>query len=378
MVDTNNVFQMMESDDWKGYRNAHSAVDPGRLANIDRTVALIENRDGLPSHRWQYELQEAMTTSSFPNAFGDAVARDLLSLYKATDPGLRQILRQRTVTDFKDIKTFRKGGLQTMRMQQVAEKANYTAAEIELDQTSYALAKYGRQLDFSWEAFLNDDIGIFSDISGDLVHAAMNTENYHITSLFYAAAGPIAASFGNAAAATTPLTATNLSAALAAMRAYRHPDTNEPIFNRGMYLEVGPALRDTAELITQSPMVQWLADDDDVTPPGTYGTTNPLYNRKLRTIVNDWMPYVNTTSGATAWAVYADPTMMPAGEFSRLRGHEAPEIWLKAPDAIKLGGGAVSAFDGDFASDNIFYRCRHTMAGVAVEPRGAWASTGVG
>jgi len=374
--------EMNESADWAGYKENHLARvnTPDHLARLDQFNGLMENRDRLPTHRWLYQLQEAMTTSDFPLLFGDSVARELLSHYKAVQPKMMRILRPRTpVADFRTIKTFRKSGFVTMRLQQVGEKGEYLAQEYEEDRTQYELKKWGRQLDFSWEAFLNDDLGLFSQCAQDLATAVQNTIEWYITSMFWNAAGPIAANFGNAAAATAGLTIGALETAYEQMIAYRHPDTNEPIMNAPKYLVVPPALKFTAEQILKSVTKQWITDLNaaGAFAPVAMPTRNVIAEQGLELIVNEWQPFVDTTSPTTAWALFSDPKQIAAGEISFLKGHENPEICMKNSDKVGLGGtGELSSFTGDFATDNIFYRVRHVFAGAAVEPQACWASDG--
>ncbi|MBW2308515.1 MAG: hypothetical protein JRG73_16435 [Deltaproteobacteria bacterium] len=374
--------EMNESADWVGYReNRLSRINtPDHLARLDVFNALMENRDQLPTHRWLYQLQEAMTTSDFPYLFGDSVARELLSHYKAVQPKMMQILRKRApVADFRSIKTFRKSGYVTMRLQQVQEKGEYLAAEYEEDQTEYKLRKWGRQLDFSWEAFLNDDLGLFSQCAQDLAMAVRNTIEWFVTTLYWNAAGPIAANFGNAAASTAPLTIGALETAYEAMIAYRHPDTNEPVMNAPKYLVVPPALKFTAEQILHSVQKMWLYPESDEGGPFAYPTTNVISQQGLQLIVNEWQPFVDTTTPTTAWALFSDPAQIAAGEIAFMKGHENPEIVMKKSDKVGLAGmGDLSSFTGDFATDNIFYRVRHVFYGAAVETRACWASTGTG
>jgi hypothetical protein len=375
MPEIHTLMEMDNAMDWSGYGQPRRVG--GHEADLNALIGLMENRDGIDGIQWLAKVQEAMTTSTFPNMFGDAVARDLISHYKAVTPNLIAILRRRSaVTDFRTIKTFRKGGFLTRRMQVVPEKGEYKAAEIEIEQTTYALKKYGKQVDFSWEAFLNDDLGMFSDIGQDLAQSAINTENSHITSLFFAAAGPIAGTFGNAAAATAALTIGSLETGVEAMNAYTHPDTGEPIMNAPKFLMVPPSLEFTARQILTSANKMWVFRGDDEAGPLPLPTTNVISQIGLQLIVNPWLPIINTTNGATAWALFSDPTQIAAGEISFLAGRESPEIWLKSSNAVQVGGGVVSPFAGDFATDNIFYRIRHVFQGSAVEPRAAYASLG--
>jgi len=59
-----------------------------------------------------------------------------------------------------------------------------------------------------------------------------------------------------------------------------------------------------------------------------------------------------------------------------LTGHEAPEIVMKASDKVTPSGAPLSAFSGDFATDNVFYRVRHVLGGTQLDPRFAYAQVG--
>ncbi len=382
MPDPTTLMELMESADWKGYRDAHQRASISSQ-RIDSFVGMMENRDGLDRFRRAHEIREATTTSDFPNLFGNVINRDLLSHYRAVQPNMERILRKRSgILDMtRAIETYRKGGLTTMRMQQVKEKGEYLASKTAVERTTYLLNKYGKQIDFSWEAFLADDLGLFSQFGQDLATSSVNTRQHHITSQFFTAAGPIAAAFGNAAASTAALTINNLIAARAAMRAFRHPDTNEPIMNNPMFIVVDPALEGTLDVILNSQQQIWISDHANAAAAGTafpLGTTNMAARMGLTKIVNPWQSFVDTTSGTTAWSLYSDPNQIAVGEFATLSGHETPQIVMKAPDTVAVGGGLQSPFSGDFATDNIFYRIRDIFRAKTVEARAAWASDGTG
>ncbi len=384
MPDPTTLMELMESDDWTGYRETHQmGFGPGHARRIDAFVGMMENRDRMPNHRRVHEISEAMTSSDFPLLFADSINRDLLTNYRAVQPNMERILRKRPgILDMKRaIQTFVKGGLTTMRMQQVKEKGEYLADKTAVDLTTYLLNKYGKQLDWSWETFLADDLGLFSNFGQDLATSSVNTRQHHITSQFFTAAGPIAAAFGNAAASTAALTINNLIAARAAMRAFRHPDTNEPIMNNPVFLVVDPALEGDAETVLSSPNQVWISDHAAAAAVGTafpLGTTNIASRLGLTLIVNPWQSFVDTTSGTTAWSLYSDPAQIAVGEFSTLSGHETPQIVMKAPDTVSVGGAPTSPTSGDFATDNIFMRIRDIFKAKTVEPRAAWASDGTG
>jgi len=207
----------------------------------------------------------------------------------------------------------------------------------------------------------------------------VNTLEYYILTLFWTAAGPTSASFGNTALTeTNPLTIANLETAIGEMAAYTDPTSAEPIMNRPAFLVVGPALELTARQILTSTLKMWLADSEDVTPPAPYPTTNVVAQYGLTLIVNPWLPIVDTTSGTTTWALFSNPSQIAAAEMSFLKGHENPELYQKASDQIRVGGGAVSPFEGDFATDNIYYKVRHVFGGTVLDTEGSWGSTGAG
>ena len=367
---------LMES----GFRRVRPNVqlDNTRIQAMQECMALLRNDAGHDHTTYAYLLREAMTTDTFPLAFADSLARELRARYGVARPGMMQIARRGIVPDFRDKKSFRVDGL-TGRLQQVAEKGEYLASELSEDRTTYAVSKYGRQCDFSWEAYINDDLGIFSDIAQRLADACTNTLEYYITSLLWAAAGPIDASFA-IATATTPLTIAALETGVEAMNAQvLATDTgNVPILARPKYLIVGPALEYTARQILSSTIKQWTYGGDDEAAAVPYPTTNVIASDGLQLIVNPWIPIVDTTSGGTTWALTTAPSDLPLVEIGFLRGHEEPEIHMKASNMQQVGGGAVSPFEGDFETDNIFYRVRYVFGGTVVEDVAGYASTGAG
>ena len=81
-------------------------------------------------------------------------------------------------------------------------------------------------------------------------------------------------------------------------------------------------------------------------------------------------------NGNTTWYLFAEPSQGAAVHVARLRGHEQPEICMKASDKVTAAGGNLSPFSGDFATDNIFYRVRVVWGGVAGDPRFTYAQIG--
>jgi hypothetical protein len=372
------ILEVTES--WGGFKPAHRRGQPESWdAQIEECVRLVDNAEGYDSATWAYRIQEAMTTSNFSGLFGDALEREVRARYTTAQPNVAQVSKRRDLRDFREAKSWLYTGIQG-RLQQVEEKGEYLARTLTEAETTWAVKKWGDQVDFSWEAFINDDLGALADVAQRMADSAVNTNEYFLTSLCWAAAGPITATFADATA-TTVLTIANLETAVEAMSSRTQTDPNTgaiPLMARPKYLMVPPALEFTALQILNSPIKQWTYGGDDEAAAVPYPTTNVISQYGLVLIVNPWIPLLDTTTGTTTWALFTDPRDIPTLEHGHLKGHEAPEIWMKAPDAVRVGGGTVGQFDGDFATDNIFYRTRHTLGGTSLDPNGGWVSSGSG
>ncbi len=150
-----------------GFRHVrpNMQLDAARMQRMIEVMSLLHNDQHYDHITYAFRLREVMTTDSFPLAFADSLARELRARYGVARPGMMQIARRGIVPDFRAKKSFRIDGL-TGRLQKVEEKGEYLAGELTEAKTEYSVAKYGRQCDFSWEAYINDDLGIFGPAGG--------------------------------------------------------------------------------------------------------------------------------------------------------------------------------------------------------------------
>ena len=367
--------EMLEG--WEGYK----CVGEGRKGadhdeRLLEVINLLTNKSGMPSHLREFKLKEAMTTSDFPLLFGEVLDRQLLAGFKETPQVMAKICRRGQVRDFRQVHRYAISGGDE-RLAEVAEKGEYLASDRDESKYYYALKKYGRQFDISWEALINDDLQALRDTPQRFARAARRAEEYFLTSLFMNAAGPLAAYFsvalGGIAPVGTALTIGNLETGVEAMAALTDVG-GSPIMNKPKYLMVGPGLEFTARQILTSAQKQWV-ELGGAGGPLPYPTTNVIAQYGLELLINPWIPIVDTTSTAP-WYLFSDPADIPAAEFGLLRGHESPELFMKASDQVRVGGGVASPFDGDFATDNVLYKVRHCFGGVVLSSRAGYASTG--
>jgi hypothetical protein len=358
------LLQLIE--DWGGFTPLQDVQHPeGYEQKLRETVDLLANAKGLAPHKHEFMLREALTTSDFPYLFGDVLDRRVLAAYRAVDPVWKAIVKMSTVRDFKQAYRFAiTGGDQYLA--QVSEKGEYLASERNETRHTLAVLKYGRQFDISWEALINDDLDALKDTPTRFAMAAVRTEHRIVTGT-YARSALYSAAQGNAA--NIALTIANLETAVAAMQAF--VDANgEPIMNRPKYLVVRPADEFTARQILTSANKMWVESAGGAAT--AYPTANVIGNYGLTLIVDPYLAIFGGADLATQWYLFADPKDIAALEFAHLRGHEGPEICMKASDKVTLGGGALNPLSGDFATDNVFYRVRHCFGGTTLDWRASF------
>lgn len=343
---------------WDGYFALAEVKKPENYdERLKETVDLLSNAKGMPTHRHEFMLREALTTSDFPYLFGDVLDRQVLAAYKAVDPVWKAIVKMGKVPRiYPQIGGYRfavTGGDQYLA--EVAEKGEYLASEREEARYALYVKKYGRQFDISWEAIVNDDLGALQDTPERFARAAARTEhrlvsNTYVTDLV----GSVGLYVNAANRGALPLTIANLENTVEAMVAFT--DANgEPIMNRPKYLVVGPGLEFTARQILTSANKQWLDTAAGAVIP--MPTANVISQFGLQLVVDPYIP-IFATGAVLSWFLFADPKDIAAMEYDYLTGHERPEICMKASDKVSIGGGELGPMTGDFATDNIFYRVR--------------------
>lgn len=363
--------ELMADEDFKGFHGIRNPRQTDswkfQLAEVNR---LIENRAGDKQHIWNMKLMEAMSTDTFTFLFADILDRKLEAAFIGVGTPLAPVFRKATLRDFRDKRIISQTGL-VRRLERVKERGEYVAREVGDASETYALEKWGNLFQWSWETFLNDDLGLIDSWPQGLAQSAINTEAFLQTSLLFDADGPIDAIMtgtgGLAAIATTALSIANLEAAIVAMQSYT--DNGEPIINKPKFLIVGPLLELTArKILADAPLMI-------TTTAGVQGAThNAIREFRLELIVDPWLPLVATNNTST-WALVADPQFAVGAEWAGLRGHEGPELFIKTPNQQSVGGGASDPMMGSFEDDTAAYKMRRVMNGTAaIEHRAFWGS----
>ncbi len=324
-------------------------------------------------------LREAMTTSDFPFLFGDVLDRQLLANYMETPQTYKNFTKVSTVRDFRTVKRFYTEGSEGV-LSVVNEQTEYPETSIGEAKYSYAVKKYGRRIPFSWETMINDDLDALKDVPARFGRAARRTEQKFVTNLYCGTAGPDstfynAGNFDNVVTGNPVLSIAALQTAMTILAAQTDSD-GEPIFIDAIELVVPPALEITALNILNAIQINLLTSGGG-TSAQTLEAVNWMKNR-VRLSVDPYIPIVASSSnGSTSWFLFANPNNgRPALEIGFLRGHESPEIFIKAPNAQRVGGGGVNPMDGDFNTDSIQYKVRHVLGGATLDNKMSVASNG--
>lgn len=311
--------------------------------------------------RW---FQESMVRADFPMLLGDTLDRLVLTRYATYEPTYREFTRRRVVPNFRSVGGVRRHG--GSRLTQVAEGSDYPEDVLSESGFTYAVFKYGKKYRITLEMIVNDDTQAFADLPDEMAQDAVQTEMFFISSLyvantvlFQAARGANMNNRGTAA-----LTITNIEAAVNAMVRFAG-DGNNPLNNTPIYLVVPPTLRIKAfrELGVLS-----LVGGNTVT---LAGTTNVLAG-ELQIRVDPMIPILDPTNGHTSWYLFSDPARLHAVEHAFLAGMEDPQVFMRSPNAVRVGSGTENPADGSFEDDSLGYKVRHFLGGAQTNPTGGW------
>jgi hypothetical protein len=351
---------------------------------------------------------EAESVADFPFLFGTVLERMLYAKYKAAEPTWKQYIKTGTQNDFRPAWLLNVFGLQGT-LPQVQQRQEYpNDANLADSKVVFLLNKYGREFGLGWESIINDDLGAFADIAERFATAAMRSEYKFATGLFCAATGPAAVLFGTALAnpvlpsqtvnnkfsSGNQLTITNadgttsnvtptfnpdtLSAAASVMRRFKDSD-GEPVEFDGFVLVVPPTLEvRMLQALNPANIIQSGGDSTAGAKGQIRSSSNTAANMNITGVVNPYLEILDTSGNAKkTWYLFGKLSNSGyAAKVNFLRGHESPELCMKNPNKIALGGATMSPLEGDYESDSIRWRIRHIYGGSAVDANFAAAFVG--
>lgn len=356
-----------------GTRVRDRRSNPSDLLEAAKFIGEIES-----GKRRMWQLEEAMTRSDFPILFADVLDRQLLGYFQETTPTWQAYCRASTVGDFRNVKRFAVDGAETI-LPEVGEMEEYKETALSEKKDEYSVKKYGRRIDLSWEAMVNDDLDAFRRNPERLARAARRSEAKFATELFVDTKGPHAslykAEYKNVITVEGKQPALDLKALEAAftlLTAMTDFD-GEPIVVDMVTLVVPPALQVTASNILNAIHI-WTTEAGG-TEKQKLEAVNWMSN-KVNLVVEPYIPYVaSKENGNTSWFMFATPqTGRPALELGHLRGYETPSLFERTSDARAIGGGGGQAQES-FDDDSVAWKIRHVLGGTRLIETGGYKAT---
>jgi hypothetical protein len=322
------------------------------------------------------QVKEALSTSDlFVSATGDVLDRELLAQYTSVQAEWAGFATRTLVRNFKPKKLIDILGGRTV-LERVPELTAYPGAEYDTREFAIAVAKFGRQFGFSWEAMVNDDLDELMQIPGTFAQAAALTEDNAALAVIanVTTGAPNTAFFKdysaidtygtlNTAPVSAVLNEANLQTAIEAIKQRKDAEGNL-VPSGPLILVVGPAQDFTARRILNATEIRVTSGSRTTLEP------NPLKGA-VELVVLSRLP-------GLAWFVLPKPSTAarPALAVAFLRGFETPDIRQKANAGNSLGGGALSPDSGDFDDDSVRYRVRHVTGAASADPIHTYAATG--
>jgi hypothetical protein len=325
-------------------------------------------------------LAEALSTDDFRAAAFEVIDREMLQRYQDLPATWTEYARRATVRDFKPKKLVDLLGGRA-GLEKVPELTEYPARDVSKALYELTVAKYGGRFQISWEAGINDELGEIQEMPNNLAVAARDTEARTAAGLLTAGSGPNAAYFNatawgrtyneetgawsggssNLLAGNPALTVDSLTSALNAI-AQRRDLEGRPILVQAYKLVVPPSLEFTARKILDATEI-WVTQGSNEVHMRNW------VSNKVQLVVDPWLPVLDLgANAATTWYLLPDPaSSRPALHLGFLRGHETPDLRVKADAGNRIGGGAVNPEEGSFDVDDIQYRVRHVVGATGTD-----------
>jgi hypothetical protein len=315
-----------------------------RLASVDALFREMDRQlDFRQAPAENEQLAETLVSADFPYALEEYVNREMVAGYMRKGFAFEPLVYNDTLSNFLPHTRYQnRQGFDDLEY--VGQKGQARPGTIEdATKRQYQVYRWEKQIDFSWEALVNDDLGYLEDTTRLMGEAARRTLEKFVSRM-YTNAVSIAAmtALGALYSTTGRLTTARISAARMAFN-QRTDAASEPINARLDYLVIHSGLVDTARTIQNSELVPELA-------------TNAANVVRPFTFIED--PYITGTAPNLPWWAFCVSSNIRPFVLARLQGWTGPRVARKASNmefiGSMLGGGAMApAIMGDFDTGNI-------------------------
>lgn len=288
----------------------------GSILDLARHFLALEGRaDAYKISRSEVARRALESTSDFPNVLANTANKVLRDAYQMAPNTYAPFVNNRDAKDFKQLSSVQLGNGGTL--QPMGEHGEYKRTEVNESAQKYAVEKFGLILGRTYELIMNDDLGAFTRIPGELGMRARQKENQIFWSLITGnqvmmedSVACFATGHNNLTSSGTVISVASLSVGRAKLRLMK--DLEGEILNLNpKYLIVPSALETVAQ--------QFIAQISPI-----QGADVNVFSNKLEVIVEPRLDAVSTT----AWYMAADKSQIQSGEMALIDG-QGPEIFVK-------------------------------------------------
>lgn len=349
-------------------------------------------------------LRETMSVTDYQALYVDVLDRIYYGFYNAYPIVNKGLVKLHTLRDFRVVSRYLLDGVVTpltatdpaalplMRAlvgpspQDGTYPANNTAP------IQYQPKLYQAMTSVNWRAIVNDDLGIFKDLSRRLAIAGNRGISQFITSFYTDANGPNAnlykTGYGNQILVSNGSSVNNPAfGAQGVMDALKvlarmRDSSGQPILMTGrLRCWYGPAnvaaAQNLKNALTISMSVEGGSQNSEGFPTQWLQTSNWISDMDL--VMDPYIPIVCTTNGVqdTMWGITIDPESQerPNSEVGMLSGFDTPQLYTELPNTQRMGGG-VDPTLGNFWTMNQNMKIITVMGGANIDGRSTVASTG--
>lgn len=132
--------------------------------------------------------RETLTTSDFPLALANARQAAQRPAYTYPESDLLNFAARRTADNFKALKSNRPGSLNRRVLPVRPESTNLQYGQFYSTSDGYTVANYELGLEYTWEAYTNDDLGEFTAAAAELGAIARRTRAWVLLDAIFTAA----------------------------------------------------------------------------------------------------------------------------------------------------------------------------------------------
>lgn len=326
---------------------------------------------------------ESMTTSDFSLLTSQVLDSRLMANYASLAPVYDGIAKVRTdIRDFRSVQLAQIDGMEG-EFEAVKENEPFTRRKPSQSTYSYSVGKYEAGYQLSWEAVINDNMGIFDDLPQRLALGGRRSADLFWTRLICDVNGPHATMYssgnGNiitdAAGNTHPkLTFETAMDALGQMMNLKTAEGRAIATGDQITLMVGDGILYNVAMNIMNTLV------GDLTGKGGSSTAtiriknwvagrfNVVFNPEIKNVAT-------TANSATSWWLFMSSVVRPATEMGFLNGYSAPVLFRKASNSVRVGGG-VDETVGDFDTMSTELKALLVHGGSRVDPKATMGSRG--